>query len=78
MTVDSGFIVQRIYWCTYSCYVLQKALDILVQFFLGPQFTESATEREVNAVDSENRNNYKVDSRRIYQLEKFVHVCAHF
>ncbi|VDM29183.1 unnamed protein product [Toxocara canis] len=51
---------------------LKKALDILVQFFLCPQFTESATEREVNAVDSENKNNYKVDIRRVYQLEKCV------
>ena len=40
------------------------------QFFLCPLFTSSATEREVNAVDSENDKNLQNDSWRLFQLEK--------
>ena len=40
------------------------------QFFLCPLFTKSATEREVNAVNSENLKNMMVDSRRYYQFQK--------
>ena len=40
------------------------------QFFLQPMFTESATEREVNAVNSENDKNLKNDQWRLHQLEK--------
>uniref|UniRef100_A0AC35TSZ0 Insulin-degrading enzyme n=1 Tax=Rhabditophanes sp. KR3021 TaxID=114890 RepID=A0AC35TSZ0_9BILA len=49
---------------------LDGALDRFVQFFLSPLFTESATEREVNAVDSEHRNNLKADNWRLIQLER--------
>ena len=40
------------------------------QFFLKPLFTESATEREVNAVNSENDKNLSTDGWRLHQLEK--------
>ena len=40
------------------------------QFFLCPLFTPSATEREVNAVNSENDKNIKDDGRRLYQLSR--------
>ena len=40
------------------------------QFFLKPLFTESATGREVNAVNSENDKNIQNDAWRIHQLEK--------
>ena len=40
------------------------------QFFLEPLFTESATEREINAVNSENDKNLQSDSWRFYQLDK--------
>ena len=43
-----------------------EALDIFSQFFKGPLFTESATEREMNAVDSEFRKNLSDEGRRIY------------
>ena len=40
------------------------------QFFLCPLFTASATEREVNAINSENDGNLQNDSWRSFQLEK--------
>ncbi|VDO44788.1 unnamed protein product [Onchocerca flexuosa] len=46
------------------------ALDRFVQFFLSPQFTESATEREVRAVDSEFSNSLFHDQWRILQVER--------
>uniref|UniRef100_A0A0N4Z9W5 Insulin-degrading enzyme n=1 Tax=Parastrongyloides trichosuri TaxID=131310 RepID=A0A0N4Z9W5_PARTI len=49
---------------------LNDALDRFSQFFLSPLFTASATEREVNAVDSEHRNNLKTDNWRLIQLER--------
>uniref|UniRef100_A0A915BTP0 Insulin-degrading enzyme n=1 Tax=Parascaris univalens TaxID=6257 RepID=A0A915BTP0_PARUN len=77
MTNASTFPDHTRYYFDIAPTHLKKALDILVQFFLSPQFTESATEREVNAVDSENKNNYKVDSRRVYQLEKSLSRRGH-
>ncbi|XP_074640666.1 insulin-degrading enzyme-like [Tubulanus polymorphus] len=49
---------------------LANALDRFSQFFLNPLFTSSATEREVNAVDSENSKNIPSDGWRFNQLEK--------
>ncbi|XP_077297862.1 insulin-degrading enzyme-like [Arctopsyche grandis] len=47
-----------------------SALDIFAQFFISPLFTASATDRELNAVNSENEKNICNDSRRLYQLDK--------
>ncbi|XP_049939528.1 insulin-degrading enzyme [Schistocerca serialis cubense] len=49
---------------------LPGALDRFSQFFLSPLFTESATEREVNAVNSEHEKNISNDSWRLDQLDK--------
>lgn len=49
---------------------LQGALDRFSQFFMAPLFTESATDREVNAVNSEHEKNIPNDSWRLDQLEK--------
>ena len=49
---------------------LSSALDRFAQFFLCPLFSESATDREVNAVDSEHVKNIPIDSRRLSQLRK--------
>ncbi|CAL1166766.1 unnamed protein product [Cladocopium goreaui] len=56
-----------------TCYVfdvapahLSGALDRFCQFFRTPLFSESATEREINAVDSEHSMNIQADSRRSY------------
>ncbi|KAE8996936.1 Insulin-degrading enzyme [Phytophthora rubi] len=49
---------------------LHEALDRFAQFFIAPLFTPSATERELNAVDSESANYLQDDSWRINQLER--------
>lgn len=45
-------------------------MDRFSQFFLSPLFTESATDREVNAVNSEHEKNIPNDTWRINQIEK--------
>eukprot|EP00177_Eucheuma_denticulatum_P003195 GFKZ01005765.1.p1 GENE.GFKZ01005765.1~~GFKZ01005765.1.p1 ORF type:complete len:989 (+),score=151.19 GFKZ01005765.1:159-3125(+) len=50
----------------------KEALDRFAQFFTAPLFTESATERELNAVHSEHQKNLQNDSRRMYELRKVV------
>ena len=47
-----------------------QTLDIFSQFFKEPLFTESATEREMNAVDSEFKKNISNEARRKYQIDK--------
>merc|ERR1719458_1140407 len=49
---------------------LTGALDRFSQFFLSPLFTESATDREVNAVNSEHEKNVPTDARRIRGVDK--------
>ena len=48
----------------------EQALDIFSNFFVSPLFTKSGTEREVNAVDSENSKNLTADVRRRLQIIK--------
>ncbi|KAI8904966.1 Metalloenzyme, LuxS/M16 peptidase-like protein [Powellomyces hirtus] len=48
----------------------EGALDRFAQFFITPLFSESCTEREMNAVDSEHKKNLQSDNWRVYQLEK--------
>lgn len=49
---------------------LEGALDRFAQFFLCPLFTESATERELQAVDSEHSKNRLNDMWRLLQLSR--------
>ncbi|KAL7541746.1 hypothetical protein ACHAXR_011187 [Thalassiosira sp. AJA248-18] len=49
---------------------LSEALLRFGSFFSGPLFTESATGRELNAIDSENSKNLQNDIFRLYELEK--------
>ncbi|KAL7753560.1 metalloprotease [Sorochytrium milnesiophthora] len=49
---------------------LEGALDRFAQFFIAPLFDDSCTERELNAVDSENKKNLQADSWRLFQLDK--------
>jgi insulysin len=51
----------------------EGALARFATFFKEPLFTSSASEREVNAVDSEHRNNLQADSWRLSQLHKAIH-----
>lgn len=56
------------YHFTVSAENFEGALDRFAQFFISPLFTASATDREMNAVDSENSKNLQVDTWRAYQL----------
>ena len=56
---------------------LHEALDRFAQFFLCPCFTESATGRELKAVDSENAKNLQADNWRLMQLTKWASNPAH-
>ncbi|OQR96462.1 insulin-degrading-like enzyme, metalloprotease family M16A [Achlya hypogyna] len=47
-----------------------EALDRFAQFFIAPLFTASATEREMNAVNSENNKNLQNDAWRLDQVVK--------
>jgi insulysin len=62
---------------------LEGALDRFGQFFISPLFTQSATERELNAVNSEHSKNVQEDMWRQYQLMRTVcfkegHPAHHF
>jgi insulysin len=52
---------------------LYEALDRFAQFFIAPLFTESATERELNAVDSEHSKNLQNDTWRLCEV---MQACA--
>jgi insulysin len=49
---------------------LEKALDMFASFFTCPLFSATCTEREMNAVDSENSKNLQSDMWRQFQLLK--------
>lgn len=61
---------------------LEPALDRFSQFFICPLFLESCKDREILAVDSENKKNLQNDMWRAYQLEKSLsnpeHVYSKF
>ncbi|XP_059471054.1 insulin-degrading enzyme isoform X2 [Neocloeon triangulifer] len=56
---------------------LKDGLDRFAQFFVAPLFTEDATEREVNAVNSEHEKNLANDSWRLAQLEQSSSIEGH-
>lgn len=56
---------------------LEDALDRFAQFFIAPLFTSSSTDRELMAVDSENKKNLQNDSWRLYQLSKSLAKSTH-
>jgi len=47
---------------------IDEALDRFAQFFSSPLFTESATGRELNAIESEHAKNINNDGFRVYQV----------
>lgn len=49
---------------------LYGALDRFSQFFISPLFSPSGKDREINAVDSENKKNLQSDNWRFYQLAR--------
>ncbi|PHH91307.1 hypothetical protein CDD83_1011 [Cordyceps sp. RAO-2017] len=61
---------------------LREALDRFAQFFIEPLFLSSTLDRELRAVDSENKKNLQNDTWRLHQLEKSLsnprHPYCHF
>ncbi len=61
---------------------LKGALDRFAQFFIEPLFLASTLDRELRAVDSENKKNLQSDQWRLHQLEKSLsnpnHPDCHF
>ncbi|KAG9229732.1 Metalloenzyme, LuxS/M16 peptidase-like protein [Amylocarpus encephaloides] len=61
---------------------LYGALDRFAQFFIDPLFLDSTLDRELRAVDSENKKNLQSDQWRLHQLEKALsnpkHPYCHF
>ncbi|KAI1492445.1 peptidase M16 inactive domain-containing protein [Biscogniauxia mediterranea] len=61
---------------------LHGGLDRFAQFFIEPLFLPSTLERELRAVDSENKKNLQSDQWRLHQLEKSLsnpkHPYCHF
>lgn len=49
---------------------LSEGVDRFGSFFTDPLFTETATGRELNAIESENAKNLQSDVFRLYQIEK--------
>ena len=49
---------------------LTEGLKRFNSFFTSPLFTEAATGRELNAIESENSKNLQTDSFRIFQISK--------
>ena len=56
----------------------EKAVDIFSNFFVAPLFTSSGTEREVQAVNSENSKNLTADGRRRLQILKDIADPNHY
>jgi len=52
---------------------LHGALDRFSQFFISPIFTESCTQREIMAVDSENSKSYKMTLGESFNWIKLPH-----
>ena len=61
---------------------LYGGLDRFAQFFIEPLFLSSTLDRELRAVDSENKKNLQSDTWRLHQLEKSMsnpkHPYCHF
>lgn len=49
---------------------LEEGLKRFASFFTSPLFTQSATSRELNAIESEHAKNLQSDIFRLYQIEK--------
>ena len=65
------------YFFELSSEYLEGALDRFAQFFIEPLFSVSCKDREIKAVDSENKKNLQNDLWRFYQLDKLTSNQAH-
>ncbi|GAA6026838.1 hypothetical protein JCM8097_005898 [Rhodosporidiobolus ruineniae] len=68
---------QTCYYFDVSPTALDPALDRFAQFFISPLFDPSCTEREANAVHSENSKNLQSDMWRFFQLDKSLSSREH-
>lgn len=68
---------QTCYYFDISPTALAPALDRFAQFFIAPLFDPSCTEREANAVHSENSKNLQSDMWRFFQLDKSTSSRSH-
>lgn len=59
-----------VYYFDINSDFIEPALDRFSQFFIAPLFTESATSRELNAIDSEHSKNINSDGFRFYQVSR--------
>ena len=55
---------------------LSKVIDRFAQFFISPLFTESATNRELNAVHSEHCMNIQDDDCRILPVCVYIYLYS--
>lgn len=60
------------YFFDVSYQFLESTLDRFAQFFISPTFTESATQREMQAVESEYRNGQNQDSYRLGYFNQII------
>lgn len=60
------------YYFEVSLEHLEGALDRFAQFFIAPLFSTSCKDREIRAVDLENKKNLQNDMWRLYQLDKLT------
>ncbi|KAH8824723.1 Metalloenzyme, LuxS/M16 peptidase-like protein [Flagelloscypha sp. PMI_526] len=65
------------YYFSVGSAALHGALSRFAAFFHCPLFTPSCTARELNAVNSENKKNLQVDSRRVFRLTKHLSKPGH-
>lgn len=65
-----------VYYFDVNAEYLSEALDRFSQFFIAPLFTASATNRELNAIDSEHAKNINSDLFRLYQVRSRAAHCS--
>lgn len=58
------------YYFEISHEYLEEALDRFSQFFISPLFSPDCKDREIKAVDSENKKNLQNDTWRLHQLDR--------
>lgn len=63
---------QTNYYFSIQSGYLKKILDVFAQFFIDPLLSESATDREINAVDSEHSKNINSDGWRIDRILRVI------
>lgn len=67
-----------VYYYDINTEYFKESLDRFAQFFVSPLFTASATNRELNAIDSEHAKNINDDGFRLYQVsvcELVMYIC---